>query len=68
MRESVEFLGQSGEKSSEEAALEGKEESELSVEEDEKKKKKKLTVRARGGAVNTTKHLWAGAVAAMVSR
>ncbi|XP_020104319.1 probable mitochondrial adenine nucleotide transporter BTL3 isoform X1 [Ananas comosus] len=68
VRESVEFLGQSGEKSSEEAALEGKEESELSVEEDEKKKKKKLTVRARGGAVNTTKHLWAGAVAAMVSR
>uniref|UniRef100_A0A6V7QWF0 Uncharacterized protein n=1 Tax=Ananas comosus var. bracteatus TaxID=296719 RepID=A0A6V7QWF0_ANACO len=68
VRESVEFLGQSGEKSSEEAALEGKEESELSLEEDEKKKKKKLTVRARGGAVNTTKHLWAGAVAAMVSR
>ncbi|KAL3619701.1 hypothetical protein CASFOL_034613 [Castilleja foliolosa] len=30
---------------------------------------KKLTVRLRGGgAVNTTKHLWSGAVAAMVSR
>lgn len=31
--------------------------------------RRRLTVRGRGGAaVNTTKHLWAGAIAAMVSR
>ncbi|XP_030528498.1 probable mitochondrial adenine nucleotide transporter BTL3 isoform X2 [Rhodamnia argentea] len=33
------------------------------------RKRRKVTVRGRGiGAVNTTKHLWAGAIAAMVSR
>lgn len=31
-------------------------------------KKERPKVRLRGGAVNTTKHLWAGAIAAMVSR
>ncbi|KAJ4822416.1 hypothetical protein Tsubulata_041591 [Turnera subulata] len=32
------------------------------------KKEKRPKVKLRGGAVNTTKHLWAGAIAAMVSR
>lgn len=33
------------------------------------RKRRKVMVRGRGrGAVNTTKHLWAGAIAAMVSR
>lgn len=41
---------------------------ETAVNEAEKKKKVKLGRRRGRGAVNTTKHLWAGAVAAMVSR
>lgn len=38
------------------------------VKETEKKRDAKFGRRRGGGAVNTTKHLWAGAVAAMVSR
>ncbi|KAF8404598.1 hypothetical protein HHK36_009485 [Tetracentron sinense] len=55
VRDSTGFLAQDGEKNSEEAVAfeEGKEQK----------------VNSRGaGAMNTTKHLWAGAVAAMVSR
>lgn len=62
VRESVGFLVKDGEKSGEE---EMKEEEEAVLVVEEKK------VRARGagaGAINTSKHLWAGAVAAMVSR
>ncbi|KAL5982187.1 hypothetical protein ACLOJK_016257 [Asimina triloba] len=65
IRESEVFLGQNGESSGEKssegiaAALAEKE-----VEEEEKGKFQG----ARAGAVNTTKHLWAGAIAAMVSR
>ncbi|XP_077224887.1 putative mitochondrial adenine nucleotide transporter BTL3 [Tasmannia lanceolata] len=63
-KESVGFLGENGEngeKGLEELGFESKEE--------EKKKKKKVRFRGAGaGAMNTTMHLWAGAVAAMVSR
>lgn len=55
--ETTEVLGQNNKKCSEETvAMEFKE-----------IKENKVSVR-RGGAMNTTKHLWAGAVAAMVSR
>ncbi|XP_077214061.1 putative mitochondrial adenine nucleotide transporter BTL3 isoform X2 [Tasmannia lanceolata] len=56
-QESEGILGQNGEKGSDEVAFESKEE------------EKKFGFRGAGaGAMNTTKHLWAGAVAAMVSR
>lgn len=45
----------------------GYEGSEDAVVEKKKKKKEKTRVRS-GAAMNTTKHLWAGAIAAMVSR
>lgn len=62
VRESVGVLGQNGEKCLEEIAEEDA--AVASVGE-----RKKVRVRGAGaGAVNTTKHLWAGAVAAMVSR
>ncbi|XP_021274945.1 probable mitochondrial adenine nucleotide transporter BTL3 [Herrania umbratica] len=53
--ESGETWGQNGDKNLEEAEV---------VEEE----KEKLKVKKGSGALNTTKHLWAGAVAAMVSR
>lgn len=54
VRERKDCLVQNGDEGSEEA---------LVVE----RKKHKVEIR-RGGAMNTTKHLWAGAIAAMVSR
>ncbi|XP_008795550.2 probable mitochondrial adenine nucleotide transporter BTL3 [Phoenix dactylifera] len=66
VRESEGFLGQNGVGSSEEQALEGKEVDEVVLKEVEKKELR--TQGAGAGAMNTTKHLWAGAVAAMVSR
>ncbi|XP_072973477.1 probable mitochondrial adenine nucleotide transporter BTL3 [Typha angustifolia] len=70
---SVGFLGQSGEKVLEEKEKEEREVGEVVVveEQHEVKSKKKKKVGAQGtgaGAMNTTKHLWSGAVAAMVSR
>lgn len=67
--ESEGFLEKSGEAKEEEvvAVEEGEEE----MRRTKTKKKKREVVRVRGagtGAMNTTKHLWAGAVAAMVSR
>ncbi|XP_020691182.1 probable mitochondrial adenine nucleotide transporter BTL3 [Dendrobium catenatum] len=60
-RESVGFLEKNGENNSVE---EMKEDEVILV-----VKKKKVRVRGAGaGAINTSKHLWAGAVAAMVSR
>lgn len=56
--ESEGFLDKNGDAKEEEVAI-------------EEKRRKKEVVRDRGaraGAMNTTKHLWAGAVAAMVSR
>lgn len=67
VRESEGFLGHNGEGSSEEPALERKEVDEVVVKEVEKKEEVR-TQGAGAGAMNTTKHLWAGAVAAMVSR
>lgn len=62
VRESKLCLVQNEEKSPEELAIEA---SDVALEAGEKKRK----VRVRGrGAMNTTKHLWAGAIAAMVSR
>lgn len=62
VRESVGFLVKNGEKSTE-GELKEEEEAVLVV------KEKKAKVRGTGaGAINTSKHLWAGAVAAMVSR
>ncbi|XP_020580999.1 probable mitochondrial adenine nucleotide transporter BTL3 [Phalaenopsis equestris] len=62
VRESVGFLEKNGEKSSEEE-MKDEEEAILVVED------RKVRVRGAGaGAINTSKHLWAGAVAAMVSR
>lgn len=55
-RNSAENLVQNGDKSSKEQAFEGG------------GKKQKVGVRRGLGAVNTTKHLWSGAVSAMVSR
>ncbi|KAH7848849.1 hypothetical protein Vadar_009176 [Vaccinium darrowii] len=55
-RNSAENLVQNGDKSSREQAFEGG------------GKKQKVGVRRGLGAVNTTKHLWSGAVSAMVSR
>lgn len=61
VRESGEVLGQNGNKSMEE-----EEEEEAVVYKEEEKVRK---VKARGPyAMNVTKHLWAGAVSAMVSR
>lgn len=65
VQESVGFLQKHGEKSSEEARNEEwKDEGEIvAVEEN------KVRIRGSGaGAINTSKHLWAGAFAAMVSR
>ncbi|KAJ6814838.1 putative mitochondrial adenine nucleotide transporter BTL3 [Iris pallida] len=56
------FLEKNGEK------REGNEEVEEERVVVERKKKKERVRGARTGAMNTTKHLWAGAVAAMVSR
>lgn len=66
--ESEGFLEKNGEAKDEEGVTmeEGEEEMRR-----RKKKKKGEVVRVRGagaGAMNTTKHLWSGAVAAMVSR
>ncbi|KAL5558998.1 hypothetical protein UlMin_035209 [Ulmus minor] len=55
VRETKRGFGRNGDEGSEEAVVE------------ERKKKKKVGVRG-GAAMNTTKHLWAGAIAAMVSR
>ncbi|WOL12481.1 putative mitochondrial adenine nucleotide transporter BTL3 [Canna indica] len=73
VRESAELLGKEGVKRTEEAALERKEEDGVVVVLEEEKKNgiKNKSGRVHGagtGAMNTTKHLWAGAVAAMVSR
>ncbi|XP_042464572.1 probable mitochondrial adenine nucleotide transporter BTL3 [Zingiber officinale] len=73
MRNPAGLLGKEEVRRSEEAALEGKEDGGLVVLEEEKSrnKNKNRHSRVRGpgaGAMNTTKHLWAGAVAAMVSR
>lgn len=75
VRNSASLLGKEEVRRSEEAALEGKEDGGLVVLEEEKSrnknKNKNRHSRVRGpgaGAINTTKHLWAGAVAAMVSR
>ncbi|OUZ99341.1 Mitochondrial carrier protein [Macleaya cordata] len=57
VQDSTGFLGENGEKNSEEAEM-------VVVQEE----KKKVGLRGKAGAMNTTKHLWAGAVAAMVSR
>ena len=54
VRETKRYLVQSGYEGSEDAVV-------------EEKKKEKIRVRS-GAAMNTTKHLWAGAIAAMVSR
>lgn len=84
VRESVELLGKVEERRSEAPALEGEDErrletvaSEGKVEDgvlvvlgEEKKNRDKngRLQEERTGVMNTTKHLWAGAVAAMVSR
>lgn len=73
VRNSAGLLGKEEVRRSEEAALEGNEDGGLVVLEEEKSrnKNKNRHSRVRGpgaGAMNTTKHLWAGAVAAMVSR
>lgn len=60
--ESSQVLGQNGEEKSSESETAAFEEVE------EKEGKVVSRVRGKGGALNTTKHLWAGAVAAMVSR
>lgn len=64
VKESEGFLEKNGGAKEEEEAVE--EEGKLK----EMKKGKEVEVRRRAGAgaMNTTKHLWAGAVAAMVSR
>ncbi|CAL9052650.1 unnamed protein product [Musa banksii] len=71
VRESTGLLGKEVRRS-EETALEGKEEDGVVVVLEEEKKNKfknKSSVKGAGaGAMNTTKHLWAGAIAAMVSR
>ena len=54
VRESKGCLVQNGDEGSEEAVV-------------QEEKREKVGLR-RGGAMNTTKHLWAGAIAAMVSR
>ncbi|XP_022132838.1 probable mitochondrial adenine nucleotide transporter BTL3 [Momordica charantia] len=59
IQDSDEYLGQNGNKGSVEKAIQHDEEEE---ERDQK------AVLGGSGAMNTTKHLWAGAVAAMVSR
>ncbi|XP_059624261.1 probable mitochondrial adenine nucleotide transporter BTL3 [Cornus florida] len=58
VRESSEILGQNGDKSGEEETVVFEEE----------KKQRKAGLQGGRAAFNTTKHLWAGAVAAMVSR
>lgn len=73
MRNPAGLLGKEEISRSEEAALEGKEDGGLVVleEGESRNKNKNRHSRVRGpgaGAMNTTKHLWAGAVAAMVSR
>lgn len=73
MRESAGFLGKEVRRS-EEAAWEGKDDGVTVVLEEHEKnriKNENMNGRVQGvgaGAMNTTKHLWAGAVAAMVSR
>ncbi|KAJ0987343.1 hypothetical protein J5N97_005699 [Dioscorea zingiberensis] len=63
--ESVGVLGQDGKRREEENGIEEEEKEGRVVEVQEKR----VEVRGTGaGAMNTTKHLWAGAVAAMVSR
>lgn len=62
VRESGEVCGQHGNKSF------SSEEAMLVYEEDEDVKEQRTKVRGSSGALNTTKHLWAGAFAAMVSR
>ncbi|XP_074563530.1 putative mitochondrial adenine nucleotide transporter BTL3 [Curcuma longa] len=73
MRNPAGLLGKEEISRAEEAALEGKEDGGLVVleEGESRNKNKNRHSRVRGpgaGAMNTTKHLWAGAVAAMVSR
>ncbi|KAH7520593.1 hypothetical protein FEM48_Zijuj08G0161500 [Ziziphus jujuba var. spinosa] len=60
--QSGEVLGQNGNKSF------LMEEEEIVYEEGEKKVVQRVGVKGSSGAMNVTKHLWAGAVAAMVSR
>ncbi|CAL9767211.1 unnamed protein product [Musa acuminata subsp. burmannicoides] len=73
VRESAGFLGKEVRRS-EEAAWEGKDDGVMVVLEEHEKnriKNENMNGRVQGvgaGAMNTTKHLWAGAVAAMVSR
>ncbi|RZS11840.1 hypothetical protein BHM03_00043207 [Ensete ventricosum] len=72
VRESTGLLGKEARRS-EETALEGKEEDGVVVvlEEERKNKFKNKNGRLQGagaGAMNTTKHLWSGATAAMVAR
>lgn len=62
IQDSGEILVQNGDKNAEDetAAFE--------VLEKHQQEKKNVKLRGGGGAFNTTKHLWAGAVSAMVSR
>lgn len=59
IQDSEDYLGQNGNKDSMEKAIQHEEEEEV--------REKKAVMRG-SGAMNMTKHLWAGAVAAMVSR
>ncbi|XP_038882515.1 probable mitochondrial adenine nucleotide transporter BTL3 [Benincasa hispida] len=59
IQDSEDYLGQNGNKGSMEKAIQH--------EEEEEEREKKAVLRG-SGAMNMTKHLWAGAVAAMVSR
>ncbi|XP_050388165.1 probable mitochondrial adenine nucleotide transporter BTL3 [Argentina anserina] len=61
VKESGDVLGQNGNKSSSEGEVVFEKERSESVEKEKEKEK-------GSGAMNTTKHLWSGAVAAMVSR
>ena len=53
------FVGESG------VILENENENEIG---EKCLKEEEIKVQKQGGALNTTKHLWAGAIAAMVSR
>lgn len=59
IQDSEDYLGQNGNKGSMEKAIHH--------EEEEEEREEKAVLRG-SGAMNMTKHLWAGAVAAMVSR
>lgn len=64
VQDSGEILGQNGDKNVEDetAAFD------VLVKHQHLQEKKKVKLRGGGGAFNTTKHLWAGAISAMVSR